>query len=74
MRTDSFEQLKELAESHGMEQVPGQRLDCVRFEKLGLSVETCNFLDYIVVRANEHGSTLKQCPSLAEVAKSLGGP
>jgi hypothetical protein len=67
METEAFKQLKALAEGHGLTQVPGQKLGCVRFEKPGLSVETCNYLDFTVV----HGSTQKECPDLAEVADYL---
>jgi hypothetical protein len=49
MRANAYEQLRELAEKHGMRAVPGQRLNCVRFERPGLSVETCNFEDFTVV-------------------------
>jgi hypothetical protein len=72
MGADAFEKLKKLAEDHALKQVPGQKIGCVRFEKPGLSVETCNLVDFTVVRANEHGSTQQECPTLTDVAKSLG--
>jgi hypothetical protein len=74
MSDEAFEQLKQLAESHGLKQVPGQRIGrifCVRFEKPGLGVETSNFADFIVDRASVQGSTQQWCPSLAEVSKYL---
>ena len=75
MSDEAFGQLRQLAESHGLKQVPGQRIGricCVRFEKRWLSVETSNFADFIVERASVQESTKQLCPSLAEVAKYLG--
>ena len=72
METEEFTRLKNLAESHGLTQVPGTLLNSVRFEKPGLSIETTNFEDFTVVRANENGSTQKEFPSFAQVAEYLG--
>jgi hypothetical protein len=64
---DPRDQLRELAEQYGLHVAEGHRLDCVRFEKPGLSIETCNFEDFTVV----HGSTQQDCPGLAELAEYL---
>jgi hypothetical protein len=72
METEQFAQLQQLAESHGLMQVPGTLHNSVRFEKPGLSIETSNFEDFTVVHASEHGSTQKECTSLAQVAEYLG--
>lgn len=71
METEQFAQLKNLAESHALTQVPGTLLNSVRFQKPGLSIETANFEDFTVVRANENGSTQKEFPGLAQVAEYL---
>jgi hypothetical protein len=69
MHADPHEQLRELAEQHGLKAVPGRKIGCVRFEKPGLSVETCNFEDFTVV----HGGTQRECPDLTDLARYLAG-
>ena len=71
METQEFTQLKELAESHGLKQVPGLLLNSVKFAKPGLSIETTGFVNFTVVRANENGNTQTEFPSLTEVATYL---
>jgi len=45
----------------------------VRFERPGLSIEATDFLNFTVVRENEHGHTQEELTSFAQVAEYLSG-
>jgi hypothetical protein len=65
-----YGQFLQLMLQYGLTRVAGQRIGCVRFEKPGLSVETCNQCkDFMVV----HGGTQRECPGLTDLANYLKG-
>jgi hypothetical protein len=73
---DEFSQLKLIAERHGMHQVVGRSIGCVRFESGGVSVDWCGpDGTYDVVHPSLDGTpgmtTLHGCPSLVDLDNYL---
>lgn len=67
MHVGWFNQLEVLMTEYGLEHVAAS-VKCVRFEKEGLSVETCNRGETFEIR---HGSTIHISPGLADLAQYL---
>ncbi len=64
MNSDEFDEFKALMDQHGLKHVHGQQLNCIKFAKPALSVETCNSGETFEVT---HGDTIYISPSLTDL-------
>lgn len=71
-RPDGHERMEEVCERHGMKQVPGRDISCMKYEKNGLSAETCDLGQTIEVKLGDSTWLVPSHTDLEQCLTDLG--